>query len=123
MKIKVSRTTRANPGETQGFEPETLFAHIEMDVENLLRLIDLKPKQLRPTMGIEDSDDRRWTVRDPLMFHTLVTGMKSHRRSDCPIRQLLALMKDHLTDDWVLSWDTLTDMELEIHTDFQGVKL
>lgn len=125
MKIKVSRTTRANPGETQGFEPETLFAHIEMDVENLVRLINLKPKQLQLAMGHIDSDDRLWHVRDPLMFHTLVTSMKNHRRRDCPIRQLLALMKDHLTDEWVLSWDTLTDMELEIHTDdkLQEVKL
>jgi len=123
MKIKVSRTTRANPGETQGFKPETLFAHIEMDVENLVRLISLKPNQLQPAMGLEDSDDRRWVIRDPLMFHTVVTGMGNHRRSDCPIRHLLGLMKDHLTDDWVLSWDTLTDLELEIHTDYQGVTI
>jgi len=125
MKIKVSRTTRANPGETMGFEPETLFTHIEIDVENLVRLINLKPQQLVLAMGQIDSDDRLWHVRDPLMFHTLVTSMKNHRRRDCPIRQLLALMKDHLTDEWVLSWDTLSDMELEIHTDdsLQGVKL
>lgn len=124
MKVKLTRTTRPTPGETLNHEPEELFAEITLDPENAVKLLDLKPNQLLPTHSHE-SDDRRWVVKDPLMFHTLVTSIAHRKRHTETIEQLVALldlMGPHLTDNWELSWDTMTDMELEIHTDYQGVR-
>lgn len=123
MKVKLTRITRPAPGETQGHEPEELFAEIVLDPENVVKLLALKPNQLLPGHSHE-SDDRRWIIRDPLMFHTLVTNIARRKRHFETIEQLvvmLDLMSPHLTDNWELSWDTMTDMELEIHTDHQEI--
>ena len=124
MKIRITRITRPVPGETLGHEPETLFVDVTMDPGNVVKLLGLKPGQLIPTHSHE-SDDRRWSIRNPLMFHTLVTSIARRKRCSERIEQLVALldlMGPHLTDNWELSWDTMTDLELEIHTDYQGIR-
>lgn len=126
MRIKVQRTTKPKPGETLGFERETLFAHIEMDVENVQLLIGLKPEQLVP-LHLSEEEDRRWMIKDPLLFHTVVTSLArrgSYRHQNAQLAELLDLMKDHLAfNDWELQWDTLQDMVLEIQQDSQEVRL
>ncbi len=122
MKVKVTRITRPAPGETLGYEPEELFAEVVLDPENAVKLLSLEPAQLMPSHSHE-SDDRRWIIKDPLMFHTLVTNIAHRRRCSERVEQLvtlLDLMSPHLTDNWEISWDTMTDMELEIYTDHQG---
>jgi hypothetical protein len=124
MKVKITRTTRPAPGETLGYEPEELFAEIVLDAENALKLLSLTPAQLMPTHSHE-SDDRRWIVKDPLLFHTMVTSIACRGRGSRTIEQLVTLvdlMGPHLTDNWELSWDTMTDLELEIHTDHQEIR-
>jgi hypothetical protein len=124
MKVKITRTTRPAPGETLGHEPEELFADLTLDAENVVKLLEL-PKMLMAGHSHE-SDDRRWLIRDPLMFHTLVSSMARRRKRNECIEQLIVLvdlMGPHLTDNWSLSWDTMQDLELEIHTDYQGVQL
>ena len=124
MKVKITRTTRPAPGETEGHREEKLFAELVLDPENMVKLMSLRPTQLSPARFDEDAE-RRWIIRDPLMFHTLVTSMARRSQYAKKIEQfviLLDLMAPYLVDSWELSWDTMTDMELEIHTDYQGVR-
>ena len=125
MKVKITRTTRPARGETNGHQAEQLFADLVLDPENMVKLLSLRPTQLLPVL-LDESKERRWIIRDPLMFHTLVTSMARRRQYTKKIDQfilLLDLMGPYLTDGWELSWDTMTDLELEIHTDYQGVRL
>jgi len=90
-----------------------------------VKLMSLRPTQLLPA-PLEEHGDRRWIIKDPLMFHTLVTSMARRSQYAKKIDQfifLLDLMAPYLADSWELSWDTMTDLELEIHTDYQGVRL
>ena len=124
MKVKITRTTRPKPGNTLGHTPEVLFAELALNPENVVKLLCLRPPQLLPAPVVENGD-RCWIIKDPLMFHTLVTNMAHRHRHSEKIEQfitLLDLMGPHLADKWELSWDTMTDMELEIHTDYQGVR-
>ena len=125
MKVKITRTTRPKPGNTLGHTPEVLFAELVLDPENVVKLLCLRPPQLLPAVEVGDAGDRRWIIKDPLMFHTLVTNIAHRHRHSERVEQfitLLDLMGPHLVDKWELSWDTMTDMELEIHTDHQGAR-
>ena len=119
MRITITRTTRPRPGSTLGFVPEKLFAHVELDPENLQLLFDLQPEQLAP-MSLIEEEDRRWEIKDPLLFYTVVTclGCRGRGRRENPqLLELVDLMKGHLTDAWELSWSTLEDLGVEIHKD------
>lgn len=124
MKVKLSRTTRPEPGKTLGFQPETLFTMIELSVENICALAQLRPEQIVGTF-INEEEDRVWAIKDPLMFHTVVSTLTlrgRHGRENTELIKLVDLMKDYLTDNWTLSWSTMEDLQLEIFiNDLEGI--
>jgi hypothetical protein len=132
MKITISRTTRPDPGKTLGFISEVFQADIEMDPENVQLLLELGPSG-RAGAGTgyltqqnsEAGEDRVFSIKDPLMLHTVLTSLArpmNHRQKNTQRCELIGLMRDHLGDAWELSWTTLVDMTLEIYTEFQEVQ-